>query len=76
MEFEYSTKNGWAIYRQDDLFSSDTSWFTIYRYYDESGWMPYKQMGFSLKECFSWLKINNLISADEMKEQISLTEQE
>lgn len=70
MEFEYVTPNNlWSVYKQDGIVST---FYAIYRYYDEEGWMPYRQMRTSLVECFMWFRQNNIISADEMKENISL----
>jgi len=72
MENVYTSNNGWRICKQDDLFSSDTSWFSIYRYYPESSWTPFKHMGNSLETCFLWLYRAKFISADEYNYQISL----
>ena len=72
MKVEYESNNGWRICSQDDLFSSDTSWFSIHRYYpSEKKWVPFKLIGDSLSECFLWLWRCNFISHDEMKHQLS-----
>ena len=72
MEVVYQSSNGWRICKQDDLFSSDTSWLSIYRYYGSDGWIPFKTMGYSLPLCFLWLYRSKFISRDEYLYQISL----
>jgi len=76
MDLVYQSNNGWAINRQDDLFSSDTSWYSIYRYYPESGWTPFKHTGYSLPLCFLWLYRGRFISKDEYLYQVSLLKKE
>jgi len=72
MKVEYESSNGWQIRSQEDMLSSDTTWYSIYRYYPESGWTPFKQTGYDLPLCLLWLYRGRFISKDEYNYQISL----
>lgn len=71
MKIWYTSNNGWRIQEQEDMFSSDISWFSVYRFYPTEGWIPFKLVGHSLDECFIWLWRMSFISKDEMLHQLS-----
>jgi hypothetical protein len=72
MKKVYESNNGWAIYSQEDLFGGES--FSIYRYYPETGWTPFKHMAGGLHTCFLFLQRGGLISSDEYNFQINKLE--